>query len=261
MKTGGKKRRRNNPLVGFPDYGGGALAHNWTSKLDRRGESVLVPDAIKQQLNGCVPFTQRSVRTLSFNKNIIGREMKIAQGGTKFTSEWALVCKAALKFTGVSGLGVARVRTCTWMRLCMHMSVNKGGGGGSPVCAAKRFSTQHFSLMNYTFNQHARRWGEEEWTLPRCSSACNDEKIEAKAENNTEWTSSQGWKYKIWDQSVVKSPFSLSRPLSPPQDSITIHFINASLTLIMVSLNWSLWVLAHPLGRKQGTPLERYLFP
>lgn len=22
MKTGGKKRRRNNPLVGFPDYGG-----------------------------------------------------------------------------------------------------------------------------------------------------------------------------------------------------------------------------------------------
>lgn len=53
------------------------------------------------------------------------------------------------------------LRACT--RLCMHMSVNKGGGGGgSPVCAAERFSTQHFSLMNYTFNQRARRRGEEE---------------------------------------------------------------------------------------------------
>lgn len=54
------------------------------------------------------------------------------------------------------------LRAC--IRLCMHMSVNKGGGGGggSPVCAAERFSTQHFSLMNYTFNQRARRRGEEE---------------------------------------------------------------------------------------------------
>lgn len=227
--------------------GGSALAHNWTSKLDRRGENVLVPDAIKQQLNGCAPFTPRSVRTLSFNKNIIGREMRIAQGGTKFYLRVSACLQGGTQIHRSQRAGCcarAHVFVCIWVLI-------KAAAALLFVQPRDSVLSTSASWIRLSTKTRGRR-GEEEWTSPRCSSACNDKKIEAKAENNTERTSSQGWKYKIRYQSVVKSPFSLWRPLSPPQDSITIHFINASLTLIMLSLNWSLWVFGPSFRQKTG---------
>lgn len=141
----------------------------------------------------------------------------------KFTSELSACLQGGgqMHRCGVSCFG-ARARA----RLCMCVGVDRAAGG-SPVCAAERFCTQHFSPHELHFQSTQRRRG--------VSLAGKQRRKTVQREHHL-WG---GCYHREKKKKLEEVTFLTVAPplLSPPQDSISVHFINASLTLIMVSSN------------------------
>lgn len=143
-------------------------------------------------------FSQSSVYSLSFNKNIIGKEMRIARGGTKFTLVWALVCKR-------------RVCVCV---CCMHMSVNKGGSSSwVPVLSTSA------SWIILSINTHTREVKMRE--AYKAVHLCVLTKNKKRTEANTE---------KPWLSTTSEFDARLSQILNPRGSSLSWRrpFISAS---------------------------------